>query len=204
MFLSQLWINLRHRPARRDLGDRYELHRTLMSAFPAQLPADERVLYRVEEAPRQAYAKALVQSQTRPEWHQAERLNDMRYLQRLPAVKSFAPQAQAGLRLHFRLQANPTVKRQGKRCAIYGERELLAWLARKGEAHGFEAAALDVRCVKLGKLYGNRRGRRQTWHAVQFDGVLRVSQPQAFLDGLHRGIGSGKAFGFGLLSVARP
>lgn len=201
MFLSQLWINLRHRPARRDLGDRYELHRTLMSAFPAQLPADERILYRVEEAPRQAYAKALVQSQTRPEWHTAERLNDMRYLRRLPAVKSFAPQAQAGLRLHFRLQANPTVKRQGKRCAIYGERELLAWLARKGEAHGFEAAPLDVRCVKLGKLHG--RGRRQTWHGVQFDGVLRVSRPQAFLDGLQGGIGSGKAFGFGLLSVAR-
>lgn len=201
MFLSQLWINLRHRPARRDLGDRYELHRTLMNAFPAQLPADERVLYRVEEAPRQAYAKALVQSQTRPEWHKVERLNDMRYLRRLPQVKSFAPQAPAGLQLHFRLQANPTVKRQGKRCAIYGESELLAWLQRKGDAHGFDVAPLDVRCVKLGKLHG--QGRKLTWHAVQFDGRLRVSQPEPFLEALRGGIGSGKAFGFGLLSVAR-
>lgn len=201
MFLSQLLLNLRHRPARRDLGDRYELHRTLMNAFPAQLPADERILYRVEEAPRQAYAKALVQSQTRPEWHKVERLNDMRYLRRLPQVKSFAPQAPAGLQLHFRLQANPTVKRQGKRCAIYGESELLAWLQRKGDAHGFDVAPLDVRCVKLGKLHG--QGRRQTWHAVQFDGLLRVRQPEPFLAALRGGIGSGKAFGFGLLSVAR-
>ena len=201
MFLSKLMINLRHRPARRDLGDRYELHRTLMNAFPDQMPADERVLYRVEHTSGQAGATVLVQSQTRPDWSSVERLNDMRYLRRLPQVKSFAPQVQAGLQLHFRLQANPTVKRYGKRYALYAEEEWMSWLERKGQAHGFAVEPLDVRCVKLGNHYGQRR--RQTWHAVQFDGLLRVSQPPAFSAALRRGIGSGKAFGFGLLSAAR-
>ena len=200
MFLSQLLFNLRHRAARRDLGDRYELHRTLLCAFPTQLPADERVLYRVEQTNRQACVTVLVQSQTLPNWGQAARLNEPRYLCRLPGLRSFAPQVQAGLRLHFRLQANPTVKRHGKRYAIYAESELLDWLQRKGQAHGFVVDPLDVRCVKLGKQYGQRR--RQTWHAVQFDGLLQVSQPEAFSEALRRGIGSGKAFGFGLLSIA--
>ena len=182
MFLSKLMINLRHRPARRDLGDRYELHRTLMNAFPEQLPADERVLYRVEHASGQAGATVLVQSQTPPDWSSVERLNDMRYLRRLPQVKSFAPQVQAGLQLHFRLQANPTVKRYGKRYALYAEEEWMSWLERKGQAHGFAVEPLDVRCVKLGNHYGQRR--RQTWHAVQFDGLLRVSQPPAFFSGI--------------------
>ena len=201
MFLSQLRINLRHRPARHDLGDRYELHRTLMSAFPEQLPADERVLYRVEHTPEQARATVLVQSQTLPAWHSVERLNDRRYLPRLPAVKEFEPQTPAGEQLRFRLQANPTVKRYGKRCALYAEDEWMSWLRRKGQAHGFTVEPLDVRCVKLGSLHG--QGRRQTWHAVQFDGRLQVSQPQAFSAALRAGIGSGKAFGFGLLSIAR-
>ncbi len=199
MFLSQLLINLRHRPARRDLSDRYELHRTLLCAFPEELPPEERVLYRVEQAQRQPYVTVLVQSQTLPEWDQAEQLSDPRYLCKLPAVRGMEPQVSTGLRMPFRLQANPTVKQDGKRHAIYAEEELARWLQRKGQVHGFIVEPLDVRSVKLSKLHG--RGRKQTWHVVQFEGLLQVSQPEAFTEALRSGIGSAKAFGCGLLSV---
>ena len=199
MFLSQLLINLRHRPARRDLSDRYELHRTLLCAFSEQLPPQERVLYRVEQAQRQPYVTVLVQSQELPDWEKAERLSDPRYLCKLPEVRAVEPQVSAGLRLPFRLQANPTVKRDGKRHAIYAEDELARWLQRKGEAHGFSVNPLDVRSVKLGKQHGKKR--EQTWHLVQFDGVLQVTATDTFVAGLRGGIGSAKAFGCGLLSV---
>jgi CRISPR system Cascade subunit CasE len=39
--------------------------------------------------------------------------------------------------------------------------------------------------------------------AVTFDGLLRVTDPEALLAALAGGIGSGKGFGFGLLSLAR-
>jgi CRISPR system Cascade subunit CasE len=39
--------------------------------------------------------------------------------------------------------------------------------------------------------------------SVLFEGVLEVTDPDAFHDTLVQGIGSGKAFGFGLLSLAR-
>ena len=202
MFLSQLLINLSHRPARRDLSDRYELHRTLLCAFPVDLPSNERVLYRVDQVQRQLYATILVQSQTMPDWDAAERLSDPRYLCKLPAVRGVEPQFSEGLRLPFRLQANPTIKRDGKRHAITADEELTRWLQRKGEAHGFSVDPLDVRSVKLGKLHG--KGRKQTWHIVLFEGVLRVSQPEVFVAGLRSGIGSAKAFGCGLLSVPYP
>jgi CRISPR system Cascade subunit CasE len=38
---------------------------------------------------------------------------------------------------------------------------------------------------------------------VDFDGVLRVTDPALFTQSLAAGIGAGKAWGFGLLSVAR-
>ncbi len=202
MFLSQLALNLRHRRAQRDLSDRYELHRSLLRAFPARLPAAERVLYRVEQTRRQPYALILVQSQTLPAWDQAERLNTPGYLVKLPALRQFEPRIESGLRLRFRLQANPTFKRAGKRYAIYGDEALMRWLQRKGAAHGFAVEPLDVRSAKLGKLHG--KGRQQTWHVVQFDGWLQVQQPEAFSAALRSGIGSAKAFGCGLLSVPHP
>lgn len=202
MFLSQLLINLRHRQARRDLADRYELHRTLLCAFPEDVPADERVLYRVEQTQRQPFVSILVQSQTMPDWAAAERLSDPRYLCKLPELRSVEPRVSAGMRLPFRLQANPTVKRDGKRHAIVAEDDLTRWLQRKGEIHGFGLDLAKLRSVKLGKQHGRRR--KQTWHLVQFDGLLQVAQPESFVAGLRSGIGSAKAFGCGLLSVPYP
>ena len=106
------------------------------------------------------------------------------------------------MRLPFRLQANPTVKRDSKRHALYAEHELTRWLQRKGDTHGFTLEPANLRSAKLGKLHGKRR--KQTWHLVQFDGVLQVTQPESFVAGLRSGIGSAKAFGFGLLSVHYP
>jgi CRISPR system Cascade subunit CasE len=39
---------------------------------------------------------------------------------------------------------------------------------------------------------------------VQFEGDLEVTDAAAFRAALAQGIGSGKAYGFGLLSIARP
>ena len=40
--------------------------------------------------------------------------------------------------------------------------------------------------------------------AVRFDGLLQVTDPDRLRETVRRGIGSGKGFGFGLLSLARP
>ena len=40
--------------------------------------------------------------------------------------------------------------------------------------------------------------------AVQFDGLLEVAEPDRLRAAVRQGIGSGKGFGFGLLSLAKP
>jgi CRISPR system Cascade subunit CasE len=199
MYLSQLLVNPRSRDARVDLGDRYELHRTLMKAFPEDLPADERILYRVEDNRNLPVVSILVQSRYLPVWDAAERMRRGGYLMDVPQVRQIVPSVDQGQRLAFRLQANPTVKRDGKRHALYGDTELFDWLLRKGDQHGFRCDPLDVQIAKLGKKYGKRR--QAIWQAVQFDGALTVTSAESFTAALVNGIGSAKAFGFGLLSM---
>jgi CRISPR system Cascade subunit CasE len=199
MYLSQLIFNLRSREARFDLSDRHELHRTLLCAFPQTLPDDERVLYRVEMQQQPSVVTVLVQSHEAPEWGRAARLNGKGYLHSAPAVRVVEPRVQIGERIRFRLQANPTVKRHDKRHALYAEDALRDWMARKAAQHGFSVAPDDLRVIKLGRKFGRKR--QQTWHVVQFDGVLTVTDQTTFHTALARGIGSGKAYGFGLLSI---
>jgi CRISPR system Cascade subunit CasE len=198
MYLSRLILNLRQRKVREHLADRFELHRTIMSGFPTTLAEGERVLFRVETAEREIETKVLVQSQLAPDWGQSVVLNSTGYLMQTPLVRPVVAQAVVGQRVPFRLQANPTFKHKGKRQAHYTEVQALDWLLRKGEQHGFALQPLDVRVNMMGKVFGKKR--QQTWFIAQFDGVLTITDAR-FEQALVEGIGSAKAFGFGLLSI---
>ncbi len=139
---------------------------------------------------------------------------------------------QTGQVLRFRLRANPTKRigkhghpMKGKRIELYREHDQIDWLIGKGQvkengvAGGFilltrevkdmtntVRAVSSVKVCNEGKLTGRKRdasrGHSTTHFAVIFEGLLRVTDTNAFLESIVRGIGPGKAFGFGLLSVA--
>ncbi|MEW6230192.1 MAG: type I-E CRISPR-associated protein Cas6/Cse3/CasE, partial [Bacillota bacterium] len=49
---------------------------------------------------------------------------------------------------------------------------------------------------------GAHRRSPLTFAAVEFEGHLTVLDPERFRETLRRGVGPGKAYGFGLLSIA--
>jgi CRISPR system Cascade subunit CasE len=131
----------------------------------------------------------------------------------------------------FRLRANPTkrIKAGGdaahpsgasKRVDLRSEEDRLSWLKRKGEQGGFQVLSVranpdapevaNARVVPGERVLGWReRGggdgrQRMTFGSVLFEGVLRVTDAAQFRTTLASGIGSGKAYGFGLLSIAAP
>ena len=219
LYLSQLILDATDRRVRREMGNVYELHRTVLRAFPEQLPEGERVLFRLE-ADRAGQPRLLVQSQTEPDWGRlvsgyllpADPFDPTPN----PAVKRVELAFQPGQALRFRLRANPTVKKarpdrnQGHRVAIIREEAQLEWLGRKAEAGGFLIRSTDVRVAELGREFGltkqdaqaDKRHRVEL-HVVQFDGLLEVADPARFSESLLGGIGSAKGFGCGLLSLAR-
>ena len=89
--------------------------------------------------------------------------------------------------------------------------KLIEWFEAKAEPSGFSLEELNV---QPGYAYfknpakeeedGSRGKRKDTGRrrSVRYDGSLRVANPALFRETIISGIGSGKAFGFGLLSVA--
>jgi CRISPR system Cascade subunit CasE len=121
----------------------------------------------------------------------------------------------AGQRFRFRLRANPCVTRNGKRLGLLRLEEQEAWIARKGEQHGFSLPILasfdlsetpqkriDVRVSQEQMLRGNQHsGNPVRIYSVLYDGIVMVTDLDKFRTALQTGIGHGKVMGLGLLSV---
>ncbi|WP_338874731.1 type I-E CRISPR-associated protein Cas6/Cse3/CasE [Spirosoma sp. SC4-14] len=217
MYLSKLTLNPRCREALRDVSAPYELHRTLSHAFRTESGVDYRaqhdVLFRLESIGYSAaLPTVLVQSQTEPDWNE---LPEVYFLDK-PLVKRISPAFSVGQTLAFRLVANPTKKEkragkdQGRRVALTntehddGTTPVGAWLRRKGEQHGFQVLYATTDDFWLGADRRSRSKNSIPLYGVRFDGLLQVTQPELMSQALASGIGPAKAFGFGLLSVARP
>jgi len=189
------------------------MHQLVYSGFPdREAGGPGRVLFRLEGDRPAGAAVVLVQSEREPDWRPllAERV--------LLAAehKPVRPRLATGQRLRFRLRANPTVRRvfggpsaegepkqSGVRVGVYGEDAQRAWLDRKASQSGFRV--LDCRVADRGLQMARRRnGAPPLRHlCVDFDGLLEVTDPNLLATALASGIGSAKAFGFGLLSLAR-
>lgn len=221
MYLSLLRLNPASPAVQRDLRDVAGMHRTIMKAFPDILDPELEarayfgVLHRLEFDRRSGRILLYVQSRAEPDWSQLPE----GYLypddgMPNPAVKPVG-EIYAGLKegrvLRFRLRANPTRKvdtrsgpdgsrRNGRRVPLRGLEEQIRWLARKAEASGFallQATVAATGAAELVRSYGTGR----TFQGVLFEGRLVVRDPVRFQKALAAGIGPGKAFGFGLLSV---
>jgi CRISPR system Cascade subunit CasE len=193
-----------------------------LSAFP-DLEASEvgarasfGVLHRLEVEHSTGRILLYVQSQAAPDWSRlsASYLHREEGVQN-PAVKSVEAlyaSLKAGKALHFRLRANPTRKigtksgpdgshRNGRRVPVRGTDGQIEWLARKAADYGFELLHVAVSASGSPELeHSHKRG--CTLQGVVFEGSLVVRDPERFQEALTNGLGSGKAFGFGLLSVA--
>lgn len=204
MYLTQLQLDPRSAQARRDLADPYDMHRTLVRAFVQdETQQPPRFLWRLE--PDQAWSRptVLVQSEHLADWGFLTHLPGYLNSQAPPATKTFEPAAllQPGGHYRFRLVANPTVSRGGKRHGLVGEEVQLAWLGRQGERAGFGVLAA---LVAGDDRVRSRKGDEQVSLArVRFEGSLEVRDEGLLCTALAFGIGPGKAFGCGLLSLAR-
>ncbi|MEV6813997.1 type I-E CRISPR-associated protein Cas6/Cse3/CasE [Micromonospora sp. NPDC051296] len=217
------------RDFRRDHADLRHMHRTVMSGWPDLpngIPArqSQAVLWRLDSVHR-GFVQ-YVQSDSKPDWSRLA--GD--YLTEPAQVRSLQPLLDAitaGRRFAFRLVGNPTrsvvrpadrkqpvpegAKRpRGMRIARHKPEEQIEWLIRKGSQHGFVVPTAyngqpDVSpspCLtQAGQPRSGDRG-PITIQPVRFEGHLIVTDADAFRAAVRQGIGHGKAYGCGLISLA--
>lgn len=196
MFLSKVWIDWHW------AKDPYQLHRALWQLFPDR-PTDERdFLFRVEELQRGKGAMALLLSAGQPQTAPVAEVI---------ASKPMPQYISAGVRLRFRLRANPvkTIKddkrldKKGEpksiRVPLIHEEEQLKWLLRKFAG----IAELETaRVWQEPALFFRKQDMGGKIQPVCFEGVLTVLDNEALFAMLRQGIGPAKAMGCGLLSLA--
>jgi len=227
MYLSRFRFNTARVGARRLLSSPQRLHAAVMSAFAEMPPAPSggpRVLWRVDRNSR-AETYLCIVSPAKPDlthlveqagWPETGRWETYDYA-------PFLSRLAKGDRWAFRLTANPvhlarrTDAEPTKITAHVSLRHQVRWLLRRQEAAGFKVVEkpLEKRLLPEGdehelviqerrRLTFTRNGRdRVTLVTVTYDGLLEVTDPDALRRTLTRGLGRAKAYGCGLLTLAR-
>ncbi|WP_140724754.1 MULTISPECIES: type I-E CRISPR-associated protein Cas6/Cse3/CasE [Gammaproteobacteria] len=202
MHLTRLRLDPFAPRARRDLADPYEMHRSLVRAFVVdETQTPPRFLWRLETQAAWSDPQLIVQSSRPGNWRYLD--DSAGYLKEPVETKAVTIEdlLRVDARYRFRLLANPTVAREGKRYGLSSEEAQLAWLSRQGERVGFR---VEMALVAASDVLTSRKGAtRIHLRRALFEGILRASDVAALGNALQAGIGPGKAFGCGLLSLAR-
>ena len=204
LYLSRLTFNAHHNRAQSEFKYPYEFHRAISKAW--ENPAAARILFRQEQV-NAATITVIVQSQTSPDWPRLETPRE--YLQEIVGPKLIELQGiKEGQQLQFRLRCRPCKrigkrdeKDVGKRKGLNSKEEIIEWIHRKAQLGGFEIHEVAFDRVYWCDSKGGLKD-KPVLGAVVFDGVLIVADSHKMREVIRNGIGTQKAFGFGLLSVA--
>ena len=222
MMLSRLLLNPQSRDVQRVLGDSHFLHVRVMAMFPDHVGTAARaalgVLHRLDRSEHGDVLALLVQSKDRPS---PARLPvgflDSRIGDDALATTDLSPVLEAievGAQFRFRLRANATrridtksapdgSRRNGRRVPVRGDEGRLRWILSRLEANGMHLlGACEQR--PDGRSDGQANHAVRTHEGCVFDGMLQIVEAKRARHALATGIGPAKAYGFGLLSLARP
>lgn len=212
--LIRVQLNPRSRTVRRDLGDAAQMHRTVMSLAPDGLGETPRrragLLYRIDESPDHLLLLVQGDHTLRPD--------------RLPpgygqaAVKDLAPMFTAldgGLAVRYRIVANPIRQirpdagpvadgsgrpGRGKPKALYGA-DALTWWQQRAESAGLAIRTTSVTRVRAAYA-GSGPSTRLLHVLTRFEGLAVIQDPEKVRTAVIGGIGKGKSYGAGLLTLA--
>lgn len=206
LHLTRILLPFEHAVGRLRIRDAYDWHQRVWEAFGGRDGQPRDFLARVDR--KEEAFSVLILSQSppaKPDWCPTE------YFSSKPIPDRFFTHS----RYFFSLMANPTKKlrvenidgsrkKNGRRVALAKREELVAWLQRKAEAGGFSFNPDSLRTIPRGREFFHKDSTTRGAHAaIEFCGELTVADTGQFRATIAAGIGSAKAFGFGLL-VLKP
>ncbi len=199
------------------LASPQKIHAAVENSFPPDLAKSSRSLWRIDQLGNDVYL--LVLSGGKPDFlHIVEQFgwpsSDQKW-----ETKNYAHLMErivTGQQWQFRLRANPvhSVKRDSslqtqksaKRGKLYAHvtvRQQEQWLLERGAKYGFKLQEGSFGVVQHEVRQFPRNGKPVTLGIATFEGILEVADQNLFLSALADGIGRAKAYGCGLLTIAK-
>ena len=207
MYLSRVELDLRNHETLRALSVPRRLHGAVESAFKG--PRTRR-LWRLDR--REGRLWLLILSEDIPELSGVvAQFGPPNGTAETRDYEPLLTRIAEGTVWRFRLAANPikNVKVAGGRGVIRNHVTVTQqeqWLAERAPKHGFALEPEGFRVVDSHWISFEKAtdGSPVRIHAVTFEGLLRVTDANLFREALTHGIGRGKAYGLGLLTLMRP
>ncbi|MFJ9388286.1 type I-E CRISPR-associated protein Cas6/Cse3/CasE [Nocardioides sp. NPDC101246] len=215
MYLTQMHLNPARRGTRHLLASPQRMHAAVMSAFvPGTAAASDagRVLWRVDR--HETTCTLFISSPHEPELtHLVEQAGWPAAAAagwRTVATGAFLGRLEKEQQWVFRLTANPVRSEpapnggRGKRYGHVTVGQQEEWLRSRSAGWGFDTLAVSVtnrRHLSFERRTGDR-SRSVTLATATFDGLLRVTDPDALRAMLVSGAGRAKGYGCGLMTLA--
>lgn len=206
MYLSRVALDIKKRSTMVALANPQQFHGAVEQAFEGER---RRRLWRLDSLGDKLYL--LLLSQDVPDLqHIAEQFGT----EEAPATKEYTPLLERitdGTVWRFRLTANPTKsvsnptqpQKRGKVYAHITTEFQEKWLLERAEKNGFHLNPDNFTVVQCQwrRFQKEHKGRPISLLSVTYEGVLEVTDAEKFRQVLIEGMGRGKAYGLGLMTV---
>lgn len=221
--LTRIRLNRRSQAVRRDLADAVSLHKSVMLLAPDDLGENPRqqagLLFRLEDATDDTPPTLLVQS------HQPPDLTRLPHHYGTAETRPLHPMLQAltpGRPVRYRITANASATRRvlddhqpvnnqhgRKIIALHGD-DALAWWQRRAHQAGLTLTTTAITPARFPRKrrHPTAKSSEQTHQPgpvhvlTRFDGLATITDPDQLRHALLTGIGRGKPYGAGLLTLA--
>jgi CRISPR system Cascade subunit CasE len=204
LHLTQILVSYEDAVRLLRIRDTYDWHQRVWQAFGAREDEARDFLIRVDRK-EEAYRVIILSRSVprKPDWCPTACFG----------TKTIPDDYFQYARYRFSLLANPTKKlrvdnadgtrkKNGRRTPILKREELLTWLQRKATSGGFSVELDSLRTLPRGREFFHKPDAHGTHNAIEFQGELVVLDAAQFRATVATGVGSAKAFGFGLLTIA--
>ena len=207
MYLSRVELDTESRNTIMALVSPQKLHGAIESAFNGER---RRRLWRIDKLGNKLYV--LIVSEDEPVLDGIVSQFGNGNAGEIRSYDALLNRLKAGSIWHFRLTANPTKGARDKNdpmargvvTAHCSEHYQKKWLSDRAEKHGFSLTDDDFMVTETKWLHFRKRGSRPvTLLSVTYEGTLIITDPEMFSKILCEGIGRGKAYGLGMMTVIR-
>lgn len=199
--LTKIIANTNHPRVSRDLRDITRLHQVLTNiACPDDLGPSSRAAVNLLFRAERNSTRLLVQSESTLD---PTKLPSGYLIDGQRSMDPLLDSITDGLRVRYMSRVNATVTRNSRRFPLRTVPEIEAWWQRTAEKHGF--AVETVSASAPFPLFGrkSRSGMAVTITASDVTGVATITDADRAREAVLRGVGRARAYGCGLVSLAR-
>lgn len=199
MFLSRIILSDRKYKALIVQRNPNLIHGTLCSSNPGK-----KILWRIDHVNRARHL--LLLSEEKPDLtglvsQFGKEGTEEKTLDLSVMISRFIP----GSKWIFRIKANPVFRTQSKETGkktyvdYKNDEARLNWLERRSSINGFSIDTMNITGIETLKF--KRKGADVTLASATYDGVLTVTDTILFTKTFMKGLGHGKAYGLGMLTL---